>query len=82
MFLRKVMALTGPNGTSCSALEKLYGKEARMSAEMRSKSSHSIASVDDENRAKNGTNKPQQASYDVSEVLKKLRLDLYFSFAR
>ena len=74
VFLRKVLSSTNANGGLCTAVEKLYGKDSQMSAEMRSKMSHSPVAGDRPNNNKQ--------SSDVSDVLKKLRLDLFFSFAR
>lgn len=50
-----------------------------MSAEMRSKLSHSVSVSSGGDRDGRPNNKQ---SPDVSDILKKLRLDLFFSFAR
>lgn len=84
VFLRKILSSTNANGGLCTAVEKLYGKESQMSGEMRSKLSHSLSpsgggggGVGD-----NRTSATTKPSSDVSEILKRLRLDLFFSFAR
>jgi hypothetical protein len=79
VFLRKVLTTTNANGGMSSAVDKLYGKDSQMSSEMRSKLSHSVSVSSSGDRDGRPNNKQ---SPDVSDILKKLRLDLFFSFAR
>ncbi|KAK4009744.1 uncharacterized protein LOC123471528 [Daphnia magna] len=77
-FLRKVLSTTNANGGVGSAVDKLYGKDSQMSAEIRSKLSHSVTVTSASDRDGRPNNK---LAPDVSDILKKLRLDLFFSFA-
>jgi hypothetical protein len=74
-----VLSSTNATGGMSTAVEKLYGKDSQMSAEMRSKLSHSVSVSSGGDRDGRPNNKQ---SPDVSDILKKLRLDLFFSFAR
>lgn len=85
VFLRKVLGSTNANGTSSNAVDKLYGKDSHMPAGLKAKGSHSISNHSSSSSASPEevrANNKQQAASDVSDVLKKLRQDLCFSFAR
>ena len=72
LFFRKLITSTNTNGSNYSAVDKLYGKHACMNTESKLKT----FSGDDAH------SRISKSPFDFSEILKKLRLDISFSFAR